>query len=328
MISRMLFIGAVAILLAGCQATTTAPTGLPSPIPWETPTTTPTPNIPTPAVSDTPTFAPTPTTQMYKVKSGETFISIASHFGITVDALRAANPKVQERFLSIGQALVIPTRAGTPLPAQPTATPVPLALGPARCFTELSGGKWCLAMVSNPGPDAVEGIRVRFALYASKAENPVAELESVVAPDSLPAGERAPAAVYFPPADAAGNTIRAELIGAVDSGAKDPTVPLSILSRDLKTLNGGLEITFAVRISPASSAAARRIEAVATLYDSSGQPVGFRRMESVGEWKAGDTAQFVLRVYSLGADTEQYELVARAYADAPQVVTPTPTSGS
>jgi LysM repeat protein len=320
-----ILIGLAVVLLAGCQPAETAPTGLPSPIPWATSTPSPTQSIPTPAVSSTPSPAPSPTPILYKVKSGDTFSSIAGKYGITIDALRAANPKVQELFLSIGQELIISAGTGTPLPAQPTPAPAPLALEPARCYPQLNGGRWCLAMVANPGPDTVEGIRVRFFLYESAGAEPVAAQETVLAPDSLAAGERAPAAAYFAPSDPGGAAVRAEVTGATAAGGEEFAVPLTVLSQEATALEGGLEIVFSIRIAPTAAVPARRLQAVATLLDAAGRPVGFRRLEAAGEWKPGDTAQFSLRVYSLGADTGRFELVVRAYPDAPEIVTPTLT---
>lgn len=301
------------ILTAGCQAAGSTPANLPSPFPWQTPASTLTPVFPTPAISRTPSPLPTPTTVMYKVASGETFISIASHFGITVDALRAANPAVQERFLSIGQTLVIPAQSGTPAPSQPTSTPANLNAGPVRCFAQLTGGTWCLVMIDNPGSAAVAGIRLRFSQYSSPAEEPVISRESALTLDILPAGMRAPAAVFFSPSEADGEIARVQVIGAVSSDEADRTMPLTILSQKASPLEGGMEIVFDAQISPSASSPAKRIEAVVTLLDPAGNPVGFRMMRSEGEWEAGSSVQFTLRVYSLGPASDRYELAVQAY---------------
>ncbi|HEY8171843.1 MAG TPA: LysM domain-containing protein [Dehalococcoidia bacterium] len=54
--------------------------------------------------------------QTYTVQSGDIPVTIAEKFGITVEALIAANPGINPTNLQIGQVLVIP-------PAAPTATP-------------------------------------------------------------------------------------------------------------------------------------------------------------------------------------------------------------
>lgn len=50
------------------------------------------------------------TVEKYIIKQGDTLGAIAAQYGTTVDALRAANPGIEERSLQIGQEIVIPPR--------------------------------------------------------------------------------------------------------------------------------------------------------------------------------------------------------------------------
>ena len=83
------------------------------PPPEEEPTTAPEP-APTeePAPTSTPEPAPTNTPsalgQTYIVKEGDIPVNIAAQFGITVEALFAANPGVTATNLQVGQVLIIP----------------------------------------------------------------------------------------------------------------------------------------------------------------------------------------------------------------------------
>jgi LysM repeat protein len=101
---------------------TATPTATPTPTPTSTPTksATPTPKpsvtaTPTPTKSATPTVkpsatptaTPTPTAKTYVVVSGDTLSSIASKFGVTVTALKAAN-KLTSDLIKLGQKLTIP----------------------------------------------------------------------------------------------------------------------------------------------------------------------------------------------------------------------------
>jgi murein DD-endopeptidase MepM/ murein hydrolase activator NlpD len=250
---------------------------------------------------------------MYKVVSGDTFISIASHFGITVDALRAANPEVQEHFLSIGQALVIPAQSGTPAAAPPSPTPVGVQTGPVQCFLQATGGEWCIVLVANPGPDPVEGVLVRFSLYTAVTQDPSFSREAALSVNRLLPGERAPAAMYIAPSEREGEITRAEVISAIRSGETDPTVPVTVISQTTHPLDGGLNVEFDIRISTSASVPAKRMEAVVTLLDSAGKPVGFRLMRAEGEWQPGSSAHFTLRVYALGGTPEKHELMVRAF---------------
>jgi LysM repeat protein len=74
----------------------------------ETPTDTPVPEVaaePPPPV-ESPTMQSLGTT--YTVQAGDSFATIAAQYGITVDALAAANQGVDSTALQPGQVLVIP----------------------------------------------------------------------------------------------------------------------------------------------------------------------------------------------------------------------------
>ena len=117
---RLAFALVGAILVAGCGSSATpspAPSSAPPPSGTLHPTLKPSnpPAVtPTPAPGETATPAPTPTpdasTKTYKILKGDTFTKIAKKFGITVDALQAANPKVKPTSLHIGATLIIPPK--------------------------------------------------------------------------------------------------------------------------------------------------------------------------------------------------------------------------
>ena len=97
------------------------PTAAPSATPTLPPTTTPTATVtPTTTVSPTatPTATPTPVPTdtpapvVYTVKQGDTLTSIAQRFGVTYQALAAANGLPEDTVLHIDQQLVIPRPAG------------------------------------------------------------------------------------------------------------------------------------------------------------------------------------------------------------------------
>ncbi|MDP2953035.1 MAG: LysM peptidoglycan-binding domain-containing protein, partial [Chloroflexota bacterium] len=99
-------------------STPAAQTATPTVAPPPSPTATPSPTLALP----TPT--PTPTSTTYIVKEGDTLITIAEAFGITLGELQAANPTVSPVSLQLKQELVIPNRKS---PAELTATAVPIS---------------------------------------------------------------------------------------------------------------------------------------------------------------------------------------------------------
>jgi LysM repeat protein len=96
-------------------ASPAAATAAPAPVATDTPA----PAQPTePPATNTPGPTNTPSSlgSTYTVQSGDIPDTIAAKFGITVDALLAANPGVDPNNLQVGQVLVIPPAAPTPAP--------------------------------------------------------------------------------------------------------------------------------------------------------------------------------------------------------------------
>lgn len=69
--------------------------------------------------TDRPTPTPTPIFVFHPVKSGETLISIAAEYGISTEALLAANNIRDPANLEVGQALLIPPQDGLRVPVVP-----------------------------------------------------------------------------------------------------------------------------------------------------------------------------------------------------------------
>jgi LysM repeat protein len=72
-------------------------------------------------VAPSPSALPSPTPVIYTVKSGDNLYTIAQTFGVTVEAIMAAN-NLTSTNLSVGQMLIIPVPTPTPT-ATPTVTP-------------------------------------------------------------------------------------------------------------------------------------------------------------------------------------------------------------
>lgn len=86
------------------EAPPTEPPATEAPLPTDTPA----PPAETPAPGETPT--PSSLGQTYTVAQGDIPETIAAKFGITVDALLAANPGIDPTNLQIGQVLIIPPK--------------------------------------------------------------------------------------------------------------------------------------------------------------------------------------------------------------------------
>ena len=83
-----------------------------------------------PSASVEPTPTPAPTQQTYVVQAGDTLSGIAQRFGLTLEALRAANPQITNvDEIKIGDEIIIPAAIPTEIPnagsPSPAASPSP-----------------------------------------------------------------------------------------------------------------------------------------------------------------------------------------------------------
>lgn len=98
----------------------------------------------------------------YTIKAGDTFYLIARTFGISVDALMAANPGVNPNNLQIGQVICVPT--STP-PTPPSQCPTLRFGSQGASVRELQ--TLLVAHGFNPGPiDGIFGSRTQSAVIA------------------------------------------------------------------------------------------------------------------------------------------------------------------
>jgi LysM repeat protein len=69
--------------------------------------------------------------ETYTIKSGDTLTKIAHAHGVTLKALKAANPSVDPNHIKVGDKLTIPSKAETAAPAAPAPAPEPTPVAPA-----------------------------------------------------------------------------------------------------------------------------------------------------------------------------------------------------
>lgn len=190
--------------IVGCgQVITLTPTTTPAPTatiaislaPAELPPT-PTPAPYTPAPTPTPTVTPTPV--IYTLESGDSLLTIANQYAVSVAALQDANGILDPRTLQIGQQVIIPQpEEGTDeTNATPTPTPLPLLLENLN-FTETTiGGLWVLGEIVNQNNVPVEQVRVGVTLLDDSGEE-MAQGAGLVALDLVDVNERSPFVIVF-----------------------------------------------------------------------------------------------------------------------------------
>lgn len=297
------------LLISACVAAQTlpVPTQVSALVPYQTRTLLVFPTLTVPP-SSTAVFTPTPV--IYQVVANDTLSSIAKRFGINVEDLLAANPKVIPQDLALGQSLVIPPALvdgnGVAL-----STPVPLQPGPAFCRPS-GTGTTCIIPISNPFPRPLENIRLMVDLLDQQGQT-VESLEAILPLNVLPSGAALPAVVYFQTGVTDAH-IQSRVLTAMLMDSGDQRYLRTELRNILTSIRwDGLSAQVQGQVSltgdqkPASS-----IWLVAVCYDMQGRMTGSRRWEWSGSLQPGASQPFLLSVYSLDAAIERVEIWVEA----------------
>jgi LysM repeat protein len=306
---RFFFVYLTLYLLTGCGPQPDSPLRL-SPfnlIPYNTrtPVYNSTPTLP---ATDTP--APSATPNLYAIAAGDTLSTIAQRFGITLNALLAANPDIQPAQLSVGQVITIPSASQNPVSGL-LATPVPADLGPVSCFSSI-GGLTCLAPVHNPNSEALENVEVQITIFGEDGQS-VESQEAVLPLNILQPGQTLPASAYF------------RGISSVHSALSQLKASTLLISGDQRYILALIQNLFVSIDWDGSSAQvqgqvgppegerpAGLIWLVGVAYDADGQVVGFRRWEWKGTVPAGAPQPFAMIVYSQGPAIDHVEMLVEA----------------
>lgn len=158
------------------------------------PTSTPAPYTPAPTL--TPTMTPTPI--VHTIQAGESLLSIANQYDLSVTALQEANGILDPRSLQIGQELVIPRPEEAAVENAATPSPTPVAMTIQNIyFSETSiGGLWVLGEALNTSGAPVEQVRVTIALLDAQGKE-IGKADGLAALDLVDVHERTPFAILF-----------------------------------------------------------------------------------------------------------------------------------
>ena len=304
----ILFIG-LTLVLSACagqeQASTPTPRLLP--LPSATPIPAVATPVATPVIIATATFTPTPVT--YVVQKGDTLIGIAVKYGVSVEALQAANGNVQPEFLSIGAVLIIPSpEGGEVVNAGVAPTPAPIPLSAPACYPTPTSALYCFVEARNPTDAAMENVSARITLAGADGL-PLASAVAYSALDVIPPRSAAPLAVLFQSAPAGIAAMGAELLTANPS--TDPSAHRVLL--DIPTHSGaasGAGWVVAGLVRNPSGVPAASAWLVLTLYDQGGAIVGYRKIELAGGLAPGATQEFSITAASPGGVIDHYTIIA------------------
>jgi hypothetical protein len=128
----------------------------------------------------------------------------------------------------------------------------------------------------------------------------------------LPGGKRTVAAVFFPPEESRDDILRVEILSAIRSPVGPATLPMTVLKETSRALPDGIEVTVDYQVDPAAEAPATKFDAVLTLLDGDGQPVGFRIVRAEGAIPQGAPQHLTVSAFALSGRAETYELILQA----------------
>jgi len=297
----------LAFFLAACGSAPTSSSDLATAVPYQTPTPSLTPS-PLPVLTEI--LFPTPTTFTYTVVLGDTLSGIAQHFGVTLEALQAANPDVQPTALSVGAKLVIPT--GKAVVGEPSQTPASLPVLQARCWPDGTGGAWCFALLENDYAETLEDLSAQFTLLDSNGKT-IADQTAYGLLDILPSGAGLPLAAHFPAPVATDLRLRVQLLTSIRLLPGDARyLPVAVENVLVQVDASGRTAQLSGQVALTGSGAATTLWVLATAYDSTGNVVGVRRWDSPTPLSAGTPGQFSFQVSSLGPAIQRVEFLAEA----------------
>lgn len=295
------------LLLTACAGNTSVITELPPAVPFLTVT-----------PSSTPTVIPlttgiiqlTSTTFTYTVVQGDTLIGIASRYGISPEALMAANPGIQAAALPVGTILIIPT--GNIPTVQPVPTPVSLPVQQARCWTEPDGGVWCFTLVPNQYTGTLENLSAQFTLLNSGG-HALAFGTAFGLLDILPAGESMPLAFHFPPSENISTSVQVQVLTAIRLLPGDVRyLPVNVDNTLVTLDSSGRTAQVTGQVLLTGSGTAKTTWVLGAAYDADGNVVGIRRWESTLVLTSNSPLSFDFLVSSMGPSIDRVDFLAEA----------------
>ena len=255
---------------------------------------------------------PTPTPFAYTVQRGDTISSIALQFGVSMDALQAANPEISPNAMSVGQVINIPSSPENPS-GEPTPTPAPFTIQQIECYPTADQGMWCFVLAHNGVPDFLENVSAQVTLVG--AENTVLASQTALLPlNILPPNTSLPLTVFFPPEISSDAKPQVQVLTAIRLLPKDERYLPATINNTLVQVNADGRSARAEGqvFLPAHASPAAQVWVTGTAYDESGRVVGIRRWESEAGLSPAGSLPFEFMVSSLGGRIERVEFAVEA----------------
>jgi LysM repeat protein len=266
-----------------------------------------------PAPTATPTATPTPI--VHVVQAGDTLGAIAFQYGVSMEAIQAANGIENPQFLSIAQELIIPAldEEGNTTPGLLliTPTPLPYTVQGVALYETPVGSLWCLGEVLNSTDFTLVNTQVHVALFDASGQQLI-EANAFAAADVIPPGERAPFGVLFTTPPTGWVTPRATIMRGEAAGAlADSYVPMTVVEPTGRPAEPQFQASGMVQNASAEKSAGG-VSVTVTTYDAQGLVTGFRqrRLELDGPLAPNATAPFTVELNFHGAIPTDFHVIA------------------
>lgn len=325
---QALILLAFLLAMAGCAA---GGVGLPTIVPLSTDTLpvalTPSATLPptdtlAPSPTPSPTLTPTPEPVTYTVTENDDMFGVALRYGISLDALKAANPSVIPNMMSVGTVLIIPITP-TPPPVSggqdsPTQTPNPLsplklAMVPI-CYQDALGGAYCFAQFENTSDSPVENPSVRFTLIGGGT---LLEMDGILPLNVLPAQQTLPVVAYFAAPIPEGFEVRAQITDWLPVMPDDARYLEAKITSEPPVIAEGANFAEVSGVVEIPQGQADYVWVLGVAYDLEGQVLGLRRWEAETPLSTGSSIPFTFRLYAMHGEIAELEIFVEAHANIP-----------
>ena len=285
----------VATLLVACSSRPTTTPIAPTATLRGLPTATASPVFPTALPTDTPaptsTLMPTATPIAYVIQKGDTLISIAVEYNVSLEAIEAANPGIDPGNLQLGQTVFVPAPEGGVPSAAVASTPLPVNVGVFTCAPTPVASLICFGEFVNTTDGPITNLSVRVTLL--NLDNTTGDSVVVYAPlDLIPPGTAVPLTAVFA-SGASGNQRSA--VGTVltaDSGAALADRYATLTVSDVAGAESSGGFTLGGAVTNVAAVTVKNIVVVGTVYNSAGAVIGYRKIALIEPLAADAGAQF------------------------------------
>jgi hypothetical protein len=247
------------------------------------------------------------------LKNDDTLFGLALFYGVSLEAIKTANPTVNPNFLTVGNSVVIPIQATAEPTPIPTPTPVPARLDAPSCYPTADGGLWCFVLATNEQPVALENLSAWVRLFSAEGQV-LREQEAIPLLNRLPSQAALPLVTFFSPQVPEAVTAYAELRNSLAVPISDTRYLTATLQVEAVEITaGGLQAEVKGEVSlPGTSLSANVVWVVAVAYDAKDVVVGVRKWESAEPLQPEERLPFTVSVYSLGPAIARVDLVIEA----------------